>query len=175
LSDLQWEQLDNNAFDKIYFNEKGQYYPQAQGYENFVNQLLVLFPEEKETLEKYIQTLQIYCDAFPMYRLDFENKYQSAFLEPSVQEVMDSITNNETLKAVLLCNNFLYALDYQNTPYYVHALVVNSYIESSWACVKGGSQITKAFVKQLKKYNVPLFKYQEVKAFVSQNDHIISC
>lgn len=175
LSDLQWEQLDNNAFDKIYFNEKGQYYPQAQGYENFVNQLLVLFPEEKEALEKYIKTIQTYCDAFPMYRLDFENKYQSAFLEPSVQEVMDSITSNETLKAVLLGNNFLYALDYQNTPFYVHALTVNSYIESSWRCVKGGSQITKALVKQLKRHKVQLFKYQEVKTFITDENRIVSC
>src|SRR5690554_6661515 len=175
LPDLQWEQLDKNVFDKIYFKENECYYPQAQGYENFVNQLLVYFPKEKTALEKYIDTIKIYCDAFPMYRLDFENKYQSALLEPSVQEVMDSITNNETLKAVLLGNNFLYALDYQNTSFYVHALVVNSYIESSWRCVKGGSQITKALVKQLKKYNVRLFKYQEVKAFVTENDRIISC
>ena len=175
LSDVEWEALDEKGFDTIYFDDIKQSFPQAQGYERFVKELLVYFPEEKEALTRYIDCIKKYCDAFPMYRLDFEGSYQSEFLEASVQEVMNEITTNETLQAVLLGNNFLYALDYETTPFYVHALTVNSYIESAWRCVKGGSQITKALIKQLKQYEVTLLKYQEVIAFTTQENRIISC
>jgi CRISPR/Cas system CSM-associated protein Csm4 (group 5 of RAMP superfamily) len=46
-----------------------------------------------------------------------------------------------------LGSNFLYAGDSENVPFYVHALTVNSYIQSAYKCVKGGSQISKLLIK----------------------------
>ncbi|MCB0469985.1 MAG: all-trans-retinol 13,14-reductase, partial [Flavobacteriaceae bacterium] len=64
---------------------------------------------------------------------------------------IDSLTENETLRAVLAGTNILYAGTSQ-TPFYVHALSVNSYIESAYRCVNGGSQITKLLLKKLKEH-----------------------
>lgn len=175
LDDLEWEKMNSNHFDKIYFDESKIYYPQAQGYQSFIDELLKYFPDEKQAIETYIQTIQEYCNAFPMYDLDFESTYQSNYLESSVQEVLNAITPNEKLQSVWLGNSFLYALDYTTTPFYIHALTVNSYIQSSWRCIKGGSQLTKALLKQLRKYDVAIFKHQEVIGFEMQDKCIAAC
>ncbi|HUH25074.1 MAG TPA: FAD-dependent oxidoreductase, partial [Flavobacterium sp.] len=175
LPDLEWEALDEEGFDRIYFDSHKKYIPQAQGYTRFVDQLVTYFPEHQQEIENYIETVKTYCNAFPMYRLNFEDRYQTEYLEPSVQEVMDALISNPELKAVLLGSNFLYALQYEKTPFYVHALTVNSYIQSAWRCVKGGSQITKALIKQLRKYHVKLFKYQEVQRFETVENTIVAC
>lgn len=159
---LHFEPLEAQGFDRIYFHVTRKMYAHAQGYEAFIEHLAKEFPQDREAIIRYIDTVKAYCAAFPMYQLDFDNSYQSEFLEASVQEVMDEITDNKLLQAVLLGNNFLYALDYEKTPFYVHALTVNSYIESAWRCIKGGSQITKALMKQLKKHGATVIKYQEV-------------
>lgn len=175
LDDLEWEQLDENQFDQIYFQETKTYYPQAQGYQNFVTQLAKQFPENKDEIQLYIETIQEYCKAFPLYGFDFEGSYQTQYLEKSVKEVLNDIFTNKELIAVVLGNNFLYALNYEQTPFYVHALTVNSYIESAWRCVKGGSQLTKALTKQLKKHGGKLFKYQEVTGFLTDETNVLAC
>jgi all-trans-retinol 13,14-reductase len=51
---------------------------------------------------------------------------------------------------VLAGNNALYAGQADKTPLYVHALILNSYIESSYKCVDGGSQIAKYIAKNIR-------------------------
>ena len=72
------------------------------------------------------------------------------------------MTENKILQAVFAGSNFLYAGMADKSPFYVHALTVNTYIQSAWRCINGGSQITKQLIKQLKKYGGVVFKYKEV-------------
>src|SRR5690606_38081675 len=65
--------------------------------------------------------------------------------------------------------------DHSHTPFYVHALTVNSYIQSAWRCVKGGSQLTKAFVKRLREHNAELFRHQKVEKLNFKEKKIESC
>lgn len=142
--------MDENGFDIISFDDDKTEYPHAQGFENFIEKLTQYFPEEKENLEHYCQKIKTVCKTFPLYNLESQGKYDDAILTLNAKETIDSFTGNEKLKAVLSGSNFLYAGIAEKSPFYVHALVVNSYIESSWRCVNGGSQITKQLLKQLK-------------------------
>src|SRR5690606_24152734 len=56
----------------------------------------------------------------------------------------------------------------------VHALSVNSYIQSAWRCLNGGSQITKQLIKQLKKFGGEVYKRKKVVSFTSVENKIIS-
>ncbi|MDP0920005.1 hypothetical protein Q6272_33760, partial [Klebsiella pneumoniae] len=60
LNDLNLSQLNKNQFDVISFGNETIQYPQAQGYDNFVKQLLVYFPNEEQALKKYIETIRFY-------------------------------------------------------------------------------------------------------------------
>ena len=174
MDELRLKKMDEDAFDVISFEDSNEEFPHAQGYENFVNQLLKSFPDEKEALEKYCKFVVDVCDTFPLYNLNAEGKYQSEILALNAKDCIAEITQNEKLQAVLAGTNFLYAGIPDKSPFYVHALSVNSYIQSSWRCVNGGSQITKQLIKQLKKYGGEIYKYKDVAKFEVEDNKVIS-
>jgi all-trans-retinol 13,14-reductase len=161
LDGLELKKLDENAYDYITFDNDDNQYPHAQGYENFVQQLLPFFPDEREALEKYCAEMQRVCQAFPLYNVEKETTYNEDVLKINAKQILDKITTNEKLKVVLSGSNALYAGN-KKTPFFVHALAVNSYIEGSYRCVKGGSQISKLLVRKLRELGGDIFKHQEV-------------
>lgn len=171
MDDLRLKKMDEDGFDMISFENDDREYPHAQGYDNFVNQLVKFFPEERETIQKYCDEVTNTCDSFPLYNLNWEGKYDSDILAINAKKYIDELTENKKLRAVLAGTNFLYAGIEDKSPFYVHALSVNSYIQSSWRCINGGSQITKQLIKQLKKHGGEIYKYKEAIKFSSvEND-----
>jgi len=174
ISELKLSKLDENGFDLISFSNDENQFPHAQGYDNFINQLLVYFPDEEKAIRNYVEKIQEICDSFPMYNLENGFGYNDDFLRINTIDFLKSITSNTKLIAVLLGSNFLYALNKQ-TPFYVHALSVNSYINSAWRVIKGGSQISKILIKKLRAFGADLFKHQEVIGFETSDNKISSC
>lgn len=174
MDQLNLKKLDENGFDIISFDDDKIEYPHAQGFENFIEKLTHYFPEEKENLEKYCEKIKEVCKAFPLYNLESHGRYNDEVLTLNAKETIDSFTQNEKLKAVLAGSNFLYAGIADKSPFYVHALIVNSYIESSWRCINGGSQITKQLLKQLKKHGGEFFKHKEVTKIEVENHKVNS-
>ncbi|WP_136668230.1 NAD(P)/FAD-dependent oxidoreductase [Flavobacterium sp. H122] len=174
MDELRLKKMNEDGYDFITFDNDSNEYPHAQGYDNFVKQLKVFFPEEEETLRKYCENLQYTCDSFPLYNLRNGNGYQEEILSINAKNYFDELTTNEKLKSVLTGSNFLYAGIADKTPFYVHALSVNSYIQSSWRCVNGGSQITKQLIKQIRKYGGEVFKHSEVIDFGFEEGKLVS-
>jgi len=142
---LKLQQLDLDVFDRVYIGDDETAYDFAQGYENFIARLLEHFPREEAALIAYCDKIKEICSKFPLYNLlpPDENNAKASVLEIDTKGYIDSITENKKLREVLAGNNALYAGEAGKTPLYVHALIVNSYIESSWKCIDGGSQIAK--------------------------------
>lgn len=173
IDDLRLKRMDVDAYDYITFEGDPNKYPHAQGYDNFINQLCKFFPEERETIQKYCDKIRSVCDSFPMYNVEEGAPYDQKVLSIKAKDFLDELTDNENLKVVLAGSNSLYGGNGDKTPLYVHALSVNSYIQSSWRCVNGGSQISKLLVKQLRKYGGDIFKHQEVSSFEFEDDKLI--
>ncbi len=162
MDDLKIKKLDDEAFDVITFGDEKEEFYQAQGYDRFAKSLTNQFPDEQEAITKYCLKVQEICKTFPLYNLNADiRSYDMENLSIKLVDFLDSITDNELLKAVLVGNNFLYAGD-KETPFYVHALSVNSYIESSWRCINGSSQITKSLIKKIKEFGGEAYKHAEV-------------
>lgn len=174
IDDLQLEKMDENGYDKITFGDDEIEYPHAQGYGNFVKQLSEYFPEEKENLENYCEEIQRVCNYFPRYNVVGQNNYNEEILHLNTKRFIESITSNEKLQAVLLGSNFLYAGNSEETPFYVHALTVNSYIQSAYKCVKGGSQISKLLIKKLREYGAEVHKHSEVSEFIFDENNVLT-
>ncbi|MBF6607364.1 MAG: NAD(P)/FAD-dependent oxidoreductase [Flavobacterium sp.] len=172
MDELHLKRLDQDGYDMISFGDDTTEYPHAQGYENFVMQLLKFFPDEQDALEKYCAEMRRICDSFPLYNLNYGAGYDLSLLSINTHDFLNSLTTNEKLRAVLAGSNFLYAGIADKTPLYVHALSVNSYIQSAWRCVNGGSQITKQLIRQLKKYGGEVYKYKEVTGFGFEGDKL---
>lgn len=170
---LNLKKLDADCFDRIAFSDDPKEYKMAQGYEPFIQGLLKDFPDEEKALREYCDTLQHICSKFPLYNLrmgGFDEK--ESVLSINAADYINSLSSNKKLTQVLAGNNPLYAGVESKTPMYVHALVLNSYIESSWKCVNGGSQIGKWLARVITDHDGVLLKYQDVKRIVAEGKEV---
>lgn len=174
---LQLKRMDMDAFDCVTFDDDAEEYPYAQGGENFIRQLSRYFPDDTAGIRQYYLKMKSVCDSFPLYQLHAgEASYQSneLLMGEKAKEVIDSFTENPKLRAILAGTNLLYAGAPEKTPFYVHALSVNSYIDSAWRCVNGGSQLAKLLLKEIRKHGGKALKYQEVTQFNLENGKLRS-
>ncbi|WP_348799557.1 phytoene desaturase family protein [Flavobacterium adhaerens] len=172
MDDLNLKRLDVDGHDMISFGDVSVEFPHAQGYDNFVKKLSYFFPDEKEAIQNYCDAIVTTCNSFPLYNLRSKGEYDTDILSINAKDYIETLTDNELLRAVLAGSNFLYAGNGDKSPFYVHALTVNTYMQSAWRCVNGGSQITKQLLKQLKSHGGEFFKYKEVTQLVSENNSI---
>ena len=95
---------------------------------------------KKNKIRRYTKAILEICDRFPLYRLRLldDGEKQEA-MAISAKKFIESITDNKKLRAVLAGNNMLYAGSGEATPFYIHALTLNSYIEISVRCLDGVS------------------------------------
>ncbi len=174
MDELKLKKLDDDRYDVITFDDVEKEYYHAQGYERFAKSLIAQFPEEEDAINKYCKKIKGVCSYFPLYKLDVGSEgYNMDILNIKVSDYLDSITDNDLLKAVLAGSNFLYAGG-KNTPLYVHSLSVNSYIESSWRCVDGGGQISRLLIKRIKEFGGEVYNYQEVVRFGFEDEDMVS-
>lgn len=167
---LELKAYDANGFDRIAFADEETTYPQAQGFDNFVAQLLPHFPGEEAAIREYINTIRHVGDHFPLYRLRMGSADEkSAVSSWGMMDTMQRITGNEKLQQVLLGNNLLYAGTAAQTPFYLHALVLESYMHSAHKVVPGSSQITKFLWQELLQYGGELYRHANVTALVEEN------
>lgn len=176
IDDLNLKKLDEDGFDIITFDNDDNEYRYAQGYTKFIQNLLIQFPKEEKAINLYCNKLKEICNKFPLYRLKHGKPYyqNSDIFSLKVKDYINSITNNTKLQAVLAGTNFLYAGDGERTPFYVHALSINSYIESAYRCINGGSQISKILLRRLKENGGDAFKRHEVVKFGFKDKNIRS-
>ncbi len=175
MEELELKKMDTDKFDVISFGDMpDKAYYHAQGYENFIQSLTRQFPKEEKAIRTYCNQLRATCDSFPLYNLKLGSGYIESVLTLKTKEYITSLTDNKILQAVLAGSNILYAGHENRTPFYVHALSVNSYIQSSWRCVNGGSQISKLLIKKLRTYGGEAYKHQEVVDFGFENGQISS-
>lgn len=164
---LKLRSMDRDCFDLIRLNN-GMVGKHGQGYENFIRELVALFPDESTAIHAFCDKIKEVCDFFPLYNLELDGKTNYVdspeVLVMGAWDFVSSITENEDLKNILLGSGPLYAGEKKITPFYVVALIMNSYIKGSYRLVDGGSQIAKELVKQLRKYGGDIIKHKEVSS-----------
>lgn len=168
---LKLEKLDDAAFDKIVLANDPRTFRYAQGYENFIEGLAADFPDERPAIEAYCAEIQRICDEFPLYNLHELPQgppTETDSLSRDTQQFIASLTSNVTLQNVLGGNNPLYAGIRNKTPLYVHALVLNSYIQSAYRIVDGGGQIAKFLASIIRRNGGQLHNRVEVRRIVAE-------
>jgi all-trans-retinol 13,14-reductase len=173
---LKLQKMDEDVFDKILIEGDDKEYVFAQGYENFIQHLLKDFPYEEKALRMYCDKIQEVCSKFPLYNLRTGGNIneKNEVLGIDTRTFIESITEDKKLQAVLVGNSMLYVLQSDKTPFYVHAMILNSYIESSWKCIDGGSDIGKFMAKNIRNHGGVIHRNTEVKKIVVENGRVSS-
>lgn len=168
---LKLQRMDEDAFDKIIISNDDNEYAFAQGYDNFIQKLIQYFPGEEKAISAYCDKIQEVCSKFPLYNLDEKGGFEEkqSVLDIDTKAFIESLTGNRKLQAVLAGNNVLYAGIGDETPFYIHALILNSYIQSSWKCVDGGSQIARLMAKNIRTNGGTIMRNTEVTKIVEEN------
>lgn len=162
---LKIQSLDETGFDRIIFEGENKFYNYALGYDNFIKSLLIDFPKEELAIVKFVNIIQQIVSKFPMYNLQNEN---SDFVEDlslfsiNTSEYINSITQDIKLRAILAASNALYAGEEATSPLYMHALIMNTYINSAHRFVDGSSQLERLLTNNINSNGGKVMKYSKV-------------
>jgi all-trans-retinol 13,14-reductase len=177
LDGLSLEPYPEAAFDMIVMEGEQTEYAFAQGYERFMASLSAAFPEEENNIRRYCAFIREVCSKFPMYGLRYSESDggKSEVTDLDAETTIAAFTQNERLRAVLGGNNMLYA-GKRGTPFHIHALILNSYIESSWKVIGGGNRIARLLTQQIRQRGGEVRTRAEVTRMVEQGgriDHVV--
>jgi all-trans-retinol 13,14-reductase len=150
---LKLQPLNEEGFDRTYFEGEEKFYVQSIGYDRFVKNLIADFPNEALAINTYVDTIQHIVKQFPLYNLehgasDFIS--DMPMLSINAAQFINTLTQDLRLRAVLATPNVLYAGEADKSPLYMHALVINTYILSSHRFVDGSSQLERLITKNIR-------------------------
>ncbi len=171
LSQLKLKRLDIDCFDEIILQNKS--YKLAQGHDHFIETLSQYFPTQHNGLKQYISGMKHVCHHFPLYNMrlgSVEEKQKVTGL--GYDKLLNECISNNELKQVLGGNNLLYAGNMHHTPFYLHALIQNSYIESSWKFEEGSTQLAILLKDLIQQHGGEVLRNQEVNLLKEENGNI---
>lgn len=166
---VKWKKMDNH-FDQISFDD-GSKFHHASSWKEFENTLIADFPEEESAIRLYSRTIQETVTTFPLDQLEHSDQDHTdvGLLSLSAKELIDGLTLNKKLRAVLAGSNLLYAGSADKCPLYIHALVTHGYVQSAYRCVDGGSQLAKELSKRIREKGGDVFRRKKVAGFELKN------
>lgn len=169
---LKLLRLDMDGFERITF--QNEEYKFAQGQELFIETLAEKFPKERQTLVKYIKDLNQMSKQFPLYNLTQANYQISSWesFEQNITQYFDSLTNNNKLKNVLCGANMLYAGVPDKTPFYIHAVINSSFINSSWRLLDGSHHLAINLANIIKTHGGEVLRNKEANKFRFNNNKV---
>ena len=171
---LKLKRLDAQGFDII--NLPSGRYPLAIGHQNLKERLLEYFPAEKQSLTKYLDTIKDICRSISLYSLSDKpfNLLECPSLGTGAADYIRSEIKNYTLQNVVAGNNLMYAGHDRKTPLMMHALISNSFIESSWRVVDGSNLMIDILAKNITGNGGTILKNARAVRFTSDNGSIRS-
>lgn len=167
---LDWVQMDDE-FDVVAIGEsaKPRLFPMKSGQEQYRNNLIKMFPKEEAAISKYLDLVSKADKSFDgiiilkfipkrlamflihtgLYRLLFSCfKYTSRTL----QEVLDELTDDQDLKAVLsyICGD--YGVYPKDVPFILHSLLTRHYWGGAYYPHGGPSEIILQMIRIIERH-----------------------
>lgn len=147
---IEWTDM-GDVYERVYFGDKS--YEFRKGEQNFLDYFSNLFPDEKESLKKYVQLLielEIISRGYYMEKVipnfaswligKWLRKKYIKIAEKSTKEVMDGFFKDKKLKAILTAQFGDFGLTPAESSFAMHAAVARHYLEGGFY-PKGGSAI----------------------------------
>lgn len=175
LDDVKLRKLDENGYDVISFGDS--LYKYAMGFDNFTDTLSMSFPNEYENIKNYTERIREIANESPLYNLQEIDQHVFLNIESiksSINEFIDSITKNQTLRNILVGNLPLYAGHKDITPLYIHALINNFYIQSAYRIVGGSDCIASSLSRSIQKFGGEIVTNSEVVKFNCDSEKMVS-
>lgn len=141
--------LDPAGFDVLRFPEGDIAIPQS--YQSVIEELCVLFPNERGAIRTYFEMVKHAVTLFPTYRFDDETDPMAAMeaLDISLSSVVEKLTSDRRLRSVFYAYCNLHGVLPQDTPFGFHSIVTDSLIEGPYGLIGGGDALVSRFVSRI--------------------------
>lgn len=141
--------LDPAGFDVFRFPDGDVTIPQS--YSRVIEELSILFPNERTAVRTYFEMVRHAVCQFPTYRFDDETDPTAAmeFLETSLGAIVEKLTGDRRLQSVFYAYCNLHGVSPHETPFGFHAIVTDSLIEGPYGLIGGGDALVDRFVSRI--------------------------
>jgi all-trans-retinol 13,14-reductase len=147
------------------------------GLENIRMKLGEAFPREENAVTAYLQMIWDAYQRLPYINLEREMTsfaFPLGIHEESLAEVLDKLTANTMLKAVLSMYCLLHGVAPREVPITFHAGVVASYYESVHGIAGGGRRLAEAFDERLHESGVDVYCGSRAEELLLSETHHIT-
>ncbi len=148
---VEVSRMDTSSYNTISLN--GERFSIANGHEQMIESLAERFPNEKDNLRRYWQLVDTVAQESPFYDLNHIDRNAQLDLRlftTSINEVIDEVISDPTLRNVLVGDMSLYAAQRDRTPFSTYAFVSNFYNKSAFRFVGGSDNLAKALAEVVK-------------------------
>jgi len=183
---IEWDKMgsDNNyIYDEICIGDKDpKIYNFRAGKENFINDLVLKFPDEQSAIEEYVRlcvevskkdlffNLKITKPKWLSYLINYF--YSDSFFKmnnKTALEIVQGLTLNKDLQAVLLSQFGDYGHTPSKTSFFLHASIANHYFEGGWYPRGGSSEIAKQIIPIIEKTGGRVLVGKAVDSIIIEN------
>lgn len=150
LDNIRLSSLDTEAYDIVSLS--GDRFAFANGREPFIEGMSRYFPKETDNIALYYGIIEKIAQASSLHSLRYaENDIvvNTFYQTISINEVIDSLFTDETIKKVLVGNLPLYAAEKDRTPFSQHAFIMDFYNQSAFRIAGGSDAIALSLVKSI--------------------------
>ncbi len=150
LKDLDLVRLNEDGFEKVHIC--GKTYSIAMGHDNFSKSLCVDFPEISREIEQYTKTLKETGINSLRSTLSGEGIAADALgmLSVSAFEEIERMIPDRRVQQLLTGHSLIYSGDRTMTPFYLHAITSNSYLEGAYRFRGGADRVTDALTSRIR-------------------------
>lgn len=160
--DITLSPLNPDCYDVVSIN--GEKFEFPNGREKFLQKFSEYFPKEKEHLVQYWNLVEKVANGSSLVSLknaESDDVLNMKYQMLSINEVLDSIFDDEKLKNVLVGNMPLYAAEKDKTPFATHAFIADFYNQSAYRIVGGSDSVASSLSKTIEKYGGKIFTRQK--------------
>ena len=163
---LPWHRLDPEGFDLVTIGEET--FAFAEGYDQFVDKLATRFPNEREALQQYVQTLQ------QTEAVAFGSNDAYQLFGTSAYDYLTRTFNDPLLINVLSGSALKMELRQASLPLFTFAHGNSSFIQSSWRLQGDGNLIVKSLIDDIHSFGGEVICQAEVDELIEKDGRIIA-
>lgn len=172
---VEVSRMDTTSYNTISLD--GERFSIANGHEQMIESLAQRFPNEKDNLRRFWNLVDTVAQESPYYDLgsiDRNPQLDLRLFTTSINEVIDEVITDPTLRNVLVGDMSLYAAQRDRTPFSTYAFVSNFYNRSAFRIVGGSDNIAKALAEVIKSNGGKIYTGCRVVRAHSNNGSITS-
>lgn len=177
--ELKWAAMDDH-FDRIFVGDEA--YDLVARPENYRAELLKHFPEEAAAIDEYLRRIAIGSGMMRLLTLEkllpapaaaltraWRRWRSPAWVNQTTREVLESLTSNQKLIAVLTGQWGDNGLPPAQSSFIIHSLIARHYLYGGYYPVGGASRMAETIIPQIQKNGGELFTYASVEEILVEN------